>query len=48
MSMEDYYKLFVQLSMQQWTRNDYTDKHRVKAHDIASTEDVDCRYIPVI
>lgn len=34
--MKDYYNLFVQLSLQQCTKNDYCDKQKVKAHNIAS------------
>ena len=34
--MKDYYNLFVELSLQQCTQNDYSDKKKVKAHNAAS------------
>ena len=34
--MKDYYNLFVQFSLQQCTKNDYADKQKVKAHNVAS------------
>ncbi len=33
--MKDYYNAFVQLSMQQCTKNDYEDKKKVKQHNAA-------------
>lgn len=34
--MKDYYKLFVELSLQQCTKNDYANKLMVKKHNAAS------------
>lgn len=34
--MKDYYELFVQLSLQQCVKNDYGNKEKVKAHNVAS------------
>ena len=34
--MEDYYNLFVELSLQQCTKNDYANKLKVKKHNEAS------------
>lgn len=34
--MKDYYNLFVELSLQQCTKNDYANKSQVKKHNIAS------------
>ncbi len=34
--MKDYYKLFVELSLQQCAKNDYADKLKVKRHNTAS------------
>ena len=34
--MEDYYDLFVKLSLQQCTENDYADKAKVRRHNAAS------------
>ncbi len=34
--MTDYYHLFIELSLQQCTKNDYADKLKVKAHNMAS------------
>lgn len=34
--MKDYYKLFIDLSLQQCLKDDYADKERVKAHNKAS------------
>lgn len=34
--MKDYYSLFVELSLQQCTKNDYTNKLKVEAHNAAS------------
>ena len=34
--MKDYYELFIQLSMQQCTKNDYANKQKVKEHNLAS------------
>ena len=34
--MKDYYKLFVELSLQQCTKNDYANKQKVKKHNVAS------------
>jgi len=34
--MKDYYKLFIDLSLQQCLKDDYTDKEKVKAHNKAS------------
>lgn len=34
--MKDYYDLFVELSLQQCTENDYADKLKVKKHNEAS------------
>ena len=34
--MKDYYDLFVALSLQQCTKNDYTDKNKLKKHNAAS------------
>lgn len=34
--MKDYYNLFVELSLQQCTKNDYANKLKVKAHNAAS------------
>lgn len=34
--MKDYYNLFVNLSLQQCTKNDYTNKFRVDAHNKAT------------
>lgn len=31
--MKDYYSLFVELSLQQCTKNDYTNKKKVKVHN---------------
>lgn len=36
--MKDYYNLFVELSLQQCTKNDYANKLKVKAHNTASKE----------
>jgi len=36
MYMKDYYNLFVELSLQQCTKNDYTNKQKVKKHNVAS------------
>lgn len=33
--MKDYYKLFVELSLQQCTKNDYANKLKVKTHNTA-------------
>ena len=33
--MKDYYNLFVELSLQQCTNNDYDDKLKVNAHNVA-------------
>ncbi len=34
--MKDYYNLFVELSLQQCTKNDYENKLKVKTHNAAS------------
>ena len=34
--MKDYYNLFVELSLQQCTKNDYANKLKVKKHNAAS------------
>lgn len=34
--MKDYYHLFVSLSLQQCTKDDYTNKNKVKLHNLAS------------
>ena len=34
--MKDYYNLFVELSLQQCTKNDYANKLKVKKHNIAT------------
>ena len=34
--MKDYYNEFIKLSLQQCTKNDYTNKAKVKAHNVAS------------
>ena len=34
--MKDYYNLFVELSLQQCTKNDYVNKLKVKKHNAAS------------
>lgn len=34
--MKDYYSLFVELSLQQCTKNDYANKLKVKKHNAAS------------
>ena len=34
--MKDYYKLFVELSLKQCTKDDYADKAKIKMHNIAS------------
>ena len=34
--MKDYYNLFVELSLQQCTKNDYANKQKVKKHNEAS------------
>lgn len=34
--MKEYYNKFVELSMQQCTKNDYADKNKVKVHNEAS------------
>lgn len=34
--MKDYYILFVELSLQQCTKNDYANKMKVKKHNVAS------------
>ena len=34
--MKDYYKLFIDLSLQQCLKDDYADKERVEAHNKAS------------
>ena len=34
--IKDYYSLFVELSLQQFTQNDYADKLKVKKHNAAS------------
>lgn len=36
--MKDYYSLFVELSLQQCAKNDYKDKSKVNAHNIAFTK----------
>ncbi len=36
--MEDMYNLFVELSLQQCFKDDYLDKHKVTAHNQASSE----------
>lgn len=36
MYMKDYYNLFVELSLQQCTQNDYVNKRKVKARNAAS------------
>ena len=36
--MKDYYNLFVKLSLQQCTKNDYMDKLKVKIHNTAAKE----------
>lgn len=33
--MKDYYNLFVKLSLQMCSRDDYKDKQKVKAHNAA-------------
>lgn len=33
--MKDYYDIFVKLSLQQCTKNDYADKLKIKAHNAA-------------
>ena len=34
--MKDYYNLFIELSLQQCTKNDYADKLKVKLHNTVS------------
>ena len=34
--MKEYYDLFVKLSLQQCTKDDYADKIKVKSHNVAS------------
>ena len=34
--MKDYYNLFVELSLQQCTKNDYANKLKVKKHNVAT------------
>lgn len=34
--MKDYYNMFIELSLQQCTKNDYANKLKVKAHNAAS------------
>ena len=34
--MKDYYNLFIQLSLQQCLKNDYSDKEKVKKHNKAT------------
>ena len=36
--MKDYYNLFVELSLQQCTKDEYTNKQRVKKHNTASKQ----------
>lgn len=34
--MKDYYSMFVELSLQLCTKNDYSDRKKVKAHNVAA------------